>query len=107
MHLLRGNVSEQWVRPTYTEHFRSSTYIINTALVFLLDFLNEELFNMMSFDIQELAGSLFRFNQTYLGYHDGYIALGATVDWRNTTIFGGQNNTKKVTEPRPYTQQDL
>jgi hypothetical protein len=93
--LLRGNVSEQYLNTNYIGSFRSSTYIINTALYYLLDFLNEEYFSMMTVDLQNHTLGLFTWNSSFLGYNNGYLSLGATLDFRNSTLFDTVNSTVK------------
>ena len=41
MKLLRANVTEQYLHTNYIGSYKTSTYVINTALMFLIDFLND------------------------------------------------------------------
>jgi hypothetical protein len=86
MMLLRGNVTEQFLHTNYIGSYKTSTYVINTALKFLVDFLNEEFIMPMVIDLQKITAGLFRWNQTYLGYHEGYLDLGFTLDFSNSTF---------------------
>jgi hypothetical protein len=52
---------------------------------------------------------LFRFNSTVLDYNSGYLGLGFTVDWKNSSFV--KNTTKKyfnlhggnfLSDPEPF-----
>ena len=102
--LLRGNVTEQYLYTNYIGNFKSSTYVINTALMFLLEWLNEEFFTSMTFDLAFYTLGLFKWNQTFLGYNDGYMSFGFTLDFRNSTLFEDKKPLKseqQTLEARP------
>lgn len=61
--------------------------------MFLLDWLNEEFQPMMTFDLKDYTFGLFKYNSTYLGYNDGFLSLGMTLDFTNSSIF--EEKTKK------------
>ena len=52
MMLLRANVTEQYLHTNYIGSYKTSTYVINTALMFLVDFLNEEFIMPLVIDLQ-------------------------------------------------------
>jgi hypothetical protein len=60
---------------------------MNTALMFLLDWLNEEFQPMMTFDLKDYTFGLFRYSSSYLGYNDGFLSLGMTLDFTNSSLF--------------------
>ena len=51
MMLLRANVSEQYLHTNYIGSYKTSTYVINTALMFLVDFLNDEFIMPLVIDL--------------------------------------------------------
>ena len=73
--------------------FQSSAWVINTAIRFLLDFLNEEFMTDLKFDLQNYTYGIFKFNDTHLGYNDGYLSLGFSADFTNTTVLKAIANT--------------
>ncbi len=83
-----GNVTQQWLNTdkSYVGRYRQSTYAINTALFFLLNWMNEFFFDMLTYDLQNYTYGVFRFNHTNLDYNDGYLGFGFSADFRNTTI---------------------
>ena len=52
MMLLRANVTEQYLHTNYIGSYKTSTYVINTALMFLVDFLNDEFIMPLVIDLQ-------------------------------------------------------
>lgn len=46
---------------------------------------------MMTVDLQNHTLGLFKWNSSYLGYNNGYLSLGATLDFRNSTLFDEKN----------------
>jgi hypothetical protein len=68
---------------------------MNTALYYLLDFLNEEFQPMMTVDFKNYTFGLFTYNSTYLGYNQGFLSLGLTLDFTNSTLFKDKNPTLK------------
>jgi len=59
----------------------------------LLDFLNEDFLAEMKFDLQKYTLGIFRFNETYLGFEDGYLSFGFSADFSNTTVLKSMANT--------------
>ena len=90
-------MTEQFLHTNYIGSYKSSTYAINTALMFLKDYLNKEFIMPMIFDLQKLTAGYFGWNQTNLGYNEGYLSLGFTLDFQNSTFFDEPKPPKKIT----------
>jgi hypothetical protein len=75
------------------DRFESSPFLINTAIRFLLDFLNEDFLAEMKFDLQNYTLGIFHFNETHLGFENGYLSFGFTADFSNTTVLKSMANT--------------
>jgi hypothetical protein len=65
--------------------------------MFLKDFLNKEFIEPMIFDLQKITAGYFGWNQTYLVYNEGYLSLGFTLDFTNSTFFNDPKPPKKTT----------
>lgn len=81
-----GNITKQFVDTIYIGRFQSSPWVINTALKFILDFVNESLLSTVKIDLNDYTKELFKLNDTNLGYHDGYLSFGWSIDLSNSTI---------------------
>ena len=82
-----GNTSTQYIHTNYIGSFQSSTWIINTALKIILDGLNKEIFDKLAIDIQkELSLGIFNFNNTHIGYNDGFVSLGISIDFTGNVL---------------------
>lgn len=46
-----GNVTTQYINTNYIGRFKSSPWVVNTALRFILEFLNLEIFDKLAVDI--------------------------------------------------------
>ena len=73
------------INTNYIGRFKSSPWVINTALKFILEFLNKEIFDKLAVDIREQTFDIFNYDNTFIGYHDGYLSLGISIDFVNTT----------------------
>jgi hypothetical protein len=73
------------INTNYIGRFKSSPWVINTALRFILEFLNKEIFDKLAVDIREQTFDIFNYDNTFIGYHDGYLSLGISIDFVNTT----------------------
>jgi len=56
-------------------------------LSFLLPWVNEDFFTSLTYDLKDFTFGLFKWESSYLGYGNGYLALGLSIDFRNSTIF--------------------
>jgi hypothetical protein len=61
--------------------------------MFLLDWINEEFFTLMTYELNDFTFGMFKFNSTVFNYNNGYLSLGFTIDWKNSSFF--KNTTKK------------
>jgi hypothetical protein len=41
----------------------------------------------MTFDLKNYTFGIFKYNSTYLGFNDGYLSFGMTLDFTNSSIF--------------------
>jgi hypothetical protein len=55
-------------------------------LRFLLGWLNEEFLETLIVDLQDYTFGIFKFNDTHLGFNDGYLSFGFSADFNNTNI---------------------
>jgi hypothetical protein len=66
--------------------------------MFLLEWINEEFFTYLTHDLKDYTFGLFKWNSSYLGYNNGYLSVGMTLDFRNSSIFDiVQQATPKLT----------
>jgi len=52
-----------------------------------LDWINGAFPEYLSQDLKNYTFGLFKWNSSYLGYNDGYLSLGFTLDFRNSSLF--------------------
>ena len=64
--------------------------------MFLLEWLNEAYFLNMTVDLQNHTYGMFKWNQSHLGYNDGYLSFGFTLDFRNSTLFDEKKPLKQM-----------
>ena len=50
-----------------------------------MEFLNLEIFDKLAVDISNYTFGVFNYNNTHIGYNDGYLSLGISIDFANTT----------------------
>jgi len=64
--------------------FKSTTFVINLALKFLFEALMKDpsVIDVLTFDLNDFTLDLFKsWDSAYLGYNDGYLSLGLSVDF--------------------------
>ena len=83
--LLSGNVSRAHINTTYLERTESSPWVVNTALRFIIGFVNDAILGDLKVDLQNLTQGVFRFNDTMLTHNDGYIMFGFSAIIPNLT----------------------
>ena len=47
----------------------------------------------LKFDLQNYTYGIFKFKDIHLGYNDGYLSLGFSADFTNTTVLNAIANT--------------
>lgn len=62
MMLLRGRVTEQYLHTSYIGSYKTSTFAINTALKYILDYLNKEFIIPLVIDLQSITAGYFGWN---------------------------------------------
>ena len=48
--------------------------------------MNDSLLSTVKIDLNDYTKELFKLNDTNLGYHDGYLSFGWSIDLSNSTI---------------------
>ncbi len=51
-----------------------------------MQFLNQEIFEKVAVDISSYTFGIFNYNNTHIGYNDGYLSLGISIDFANNTL---------------------
>ena len=80
------NASEMWLNSSYMARYRSSPYAINQATRILADYFNRNYFSHWLFDLRNYTLGLFEIADPHIGYNPGYMSLGLTLDFLNSTF---------------------
>lgn len=77
------NVTEMWLNTNYMGRYRSSPFVINTAMGILTEIINEELAEMpeMRPDLKDFTFGLFDIKDPQINYYDGYLGIGMSLDF--------------------------
>ena len=85
------NASEMWLDTTYLDYYRSSAYVINLATAKMARFFNYNYLANMMIDLNNLTMGIFKVQDANITYCDGYLELGFTADFSNTTFLKSGN----------------
>lgn len=94
------NCSEMYLNTNYgLGRYRSSPYVINTATWIVVDIINfgySE--SKMTVDLNSFTGGLFAIDDAFINYYEGYIGIGMSANFSNSTYLKNQTHKNNLTE---------
>lgn len=77
--------------------YRSSPYVINTANWVVVDIINYGYSETdMTIDMNAFTGGVFAIKDAFINYYEGYIGIGMSADFGNSTFLKNKTLTQGI-----------